>query len=126
MGKIKFPNFAVHVLYFTHYSMKKFISLTFFLAVFTSAYSQDFSYSFDGQLDQASINKLESDCSKISTIRSAKVKYKEDSKKGEIILFLVENKNQRAELDDQFNPTDLKKILIESGLAPGEFRQVKK
>ena len=59
MGKIKFPNFAVHMLYFTHYSMKKFISLTFFVAAFTSAYSQDFSYSFDGQLDQASINKLE-------------------------------------------------------------------
>lgn len=106
--------------------MKKLISLTFFLAFFTSAYSQDFIYSFDGQLDQASINKLESDCANITAIRSAKVKYKEDSQKGEIMLFLVVNENPRAELDNQFNATDIKKILIDSGLAPGEFRQLKK
>ena len=106
--------------------MKKLISLTFFLALFSTAYSQDFSYSFDGQLDQASINKLESDCVNITTISSAKVKYKEDAQKGEIILFLVVNENTRSELDDQFSPTDIKKILINSGLAPGEFRQLKK
>lgn len=106
--------------------MKKFVSLTFFLALFTNAYSQDFSYSFDGQLDQASISKLESDCSNITTIRSTKVKYKEDSQKGEIILFLAVHENPRTELDNQFNPTDIKKILIDSGLAPGEFRQLKK
>ena len=106
--------------------MKKIISLTFFLAFFTTAYSQDFSYSFDGQLDQASINKLENDCSQITAIRSTKVKYKEDSQKGEILLFLVVNENHRAELDNQFQPTDIKKILIDSGLVPGEFRQLKK
>ena len=106
--------------------MKKLISLTFFLALSSTAYSQDFSYSFDGQLDQTSINKLESDCANITTIRSAKVKFKEDAQKGEIILFLLVNENSRAELDDQFSPIAIKKILIDSGLTPGEFRQLKK
>ena len=106
--------------------MKKFVSLTFFLAFFTTAYSQDFSYSFNGQLDQASINKLEGDCLQFEAIHSAKVKYKEDSQKGEIMLFLEVKENQRAEADGQFNVTDIKKLLIDSGLTPGEFRQLKK
>ena len=59
------------------------------------------------------------------SVQSTKVKYKEDSQKGEIMIFLVIRENQRAEADNQFNATDIKKIIIDSGLTPGEFRQLK-
>ncbi|MEJ6615598.1 MAG: hypothetical protein QNL61_01675, partial [Crocinitomicaceae bacterium] len=101
--------------------MKKLLFVTFFLALFSTAYCQDFSYSFEGQLDQSSINKLEQNCANMVSVQSTKVKYKEDSQKGEIMIFLVIRENQRAEADNQFNATDIKKIIIDSGLTPGEF-----
>ena len=106
--------------------MKKLLLVTFFLALFSTAFSQNISYSFEGQLDQSSINKLEKDCANMLTVQSAKVKYKEDSQKGEIIIVLIVKEGQRAEEDNQFKATDIKRILIDSGLTPGEFRKLQK
>jgi hypothetical protein len=104
--------------------MKKLLFVTLFLALFPTAYSQNISYSFEGQLDQSSINKLEENCYKLQSVQSAKVKYKEDSQKGEIIIVLIVKEGQRAEEDNQFKATDIKGILIDSNLTPGEFRKL--
>ena len=106
--------------------MKNLFSLTLFLLLFSTAYAQNYSYSFDGELDQSAITKIENKCSEFESVTSTKIKYKEDAQKGEIIIFLVKKEGQRAEEDNQFKATDIKKILINSGLTPGEFRTLKK
>lgn len=96
------------------------------MALYNLSFSQDISYSFEGQLDQSSVTKLEKDCASIFGIQSTKVKYKEDAQKGEIIIFLDETNNRRAEADHQFKATDIKKLILNSGLTPIEFRTLKK
>jgi len=105
--------------------MKKLLVITFILAFVSMAHSQSFSYSFDGHLDLASLNKLEKDCAKLTAVQSTKVKYKEDVQKGELIIVLKQTEDQRAELDNPFKVTDIKQIIIDSGLTPGDFRKLK-
>lgn len=105
--------------------MKKLISLTFFLVAFASAFAQDYSYSFSGTLDQQSLDLLERNCAQVTEISSAKVKYKAEAQKGEILLFVAIKANQRAEADGQFAPADIKQVILAAGLTPGDFRSIK-
>ena len=105
--------------------MKKLLSLTLFILLFSNAFSQKVSYSFEGKLDFSQLTNLEKECLSLDQIAQAKVKYKEDSQKGEIIIILSELKNQRAESDGQFKAASLKQLMIKNGLNPLEFRILK-
>ena len=104
--------------------MKNLFSLTLFLLLFSTAYAQNYSYSFDGELDQAAITKIENKCSKFESVTSTKIKYKEDAQKGELLISLKTKSDKRAEADGQFKATDIKKIFLEANLIPGEFRKL--
>ena len=89
------------------------------------SFSQTFAYTFSGNLDASSIQKIEKECSNIVGMSKAKFKYKEDSERGELILILKENqKSLRAEADDQFSPIDIKKIMLDNNLSPISFRKI--
>lgn len=93
---------------------------------FTS-YGQDAAYSFKGHLDQGTLSKLENDCRLIVGVKSAKVRYKEDSERGEILFDLVELGETRTEGSNQdFSPVDIKTLIIESGLEPLDYRTINK
>ena len=104
--------------------MKKLIFLTLFLAIYCNVYSQNFSYSFEGQLDSQQISNIESRCLNLDQIDQAKVKYKEEAQRGEIVINIRKNENQRAESGDQFKASSLKQLMIELGLSPIEFRKL--
>lgn len=104
--------------------MKKIFSLTLFLLLFSAAFSQNYSYSFDGELNQSTLSEIESKCLKFEFVSSAKIRYKEDTQKGELLIHLIIKGDKRAESDGQFKATDIKQIFLDSNLNPGEFRKL--
>ena len=107
--------------------MKKIFTL--FLGIFLSIslYSQTYSYSFEGDLNPSKIAMYEKECLKFKQVSSVKIKYKPDSQKGEIIIVTkFKPKTQRQEGVEQFQPTDFKKFIINKGLSPLYFRELKK
>ena len=89
------------------------------------SYSQTFTYTFSGGLNASKIEQIEKECAKINSVSIAKLKYKEDSEKGELIIVLKENqKSLRPEADNQFSPIDIKRIMIDNSLSPLSFRKI--
>lgn len=105
--------------------MKNIFYLTLFLLFSITAYSQNYSYSFEGELNQSTLLEIEKRCLDMKEVSSAKVKYKEDVQKGEILIELFVDDKKRAEADNRFKAVDIKKILLDLNLNPGEFRQTK-
>ena len=104
------------------------ILLTFLLGLlsYSFSYSQTYVYTFEGDLELSSISFMEKECSTFQSIASVKIKYKEDSKKGEFYITLNEDeKNRRAESDFHFSPVDVKSYMISHNLSPLTFRQIK-
>jgi hypothetical protein len=77
-------------------------------------------YTFAGNLNAMSQQKLEADLLRQTYVVSAKIKYKAQSQKGELFLYTNE-KVQTSEGDVLFDITSLKKVLIENGLQPEEL-----
>lgn len=105
--------------------MKNILYLTLFLLFSSSVYSQNYSYTFEGELNQTTLLEIEKRCQDMKEVSSAKVKYKEDAQKGEILIELLEDNKRRAEADDRFKAVDIKRILLDLNLNPGEFRKLK-
>lgn len=105
--------------------MKNIFYLTLFLLFFSTAYSQNYSYTFEGELNQTTLLEVEKRCLEMEKVTSAKVKYKEDIQKGEILIQLLVDDKKRAEADHRFKAVDIKKMLLDLNLNPGEFRQIK-
>lgn len=105
--------------------MKNIFYLTLLLLFSSTVYSQNYSYSFEGELNQTTLLEIEKRCLDMKEVSSAKVKYKEDVQKGEILIELFVDDKKRAEADDRFKAVDIKRILLDLNLNPGEFRQTK-
>ena len=61
----------------------------------------------------------------MNQVATAKVKYKEDSERGELIICLQRGvQTLRAEADGQFSAVDVKSILLNAQLSPLEFRRL--
>lgn len=89
------------------------------------SYGQTFSYSFEGSLSAELISEIEKTCSNLPQVSSTKIRYKEDSKRGEIIIKLDDSAaKSRTELGDQFSPVSLKELLLQLKLSPLDFRKI--
>lgn len=100
--------------------MKKLIIFSFFAILSHFGFSQDYSYSFNGKIDSDQINLIEQRCSELPEVTSAKLKYKLESEKGEIIIH-VEPIKAFGEARQEFSAADFKKILQSFGLTPLDF-----
>ncbi len=106
--------------------MKSIFALFFALFISGISYSQTFSYTFEGDVDFASIARLETECSDIHGVYRSKIKLKEGSNKGTLIIELDSAlKEKRAEADNHFSATDVKSFLIENNLSPLSFTKIK-
>ena len=86
-----------------------------------------YSYGFEGELDVAKISQYEKECSSFQQVAEVKIKYKSDSKRGEMIIQIQKiNKEDRREDSPQFQPVQIKKFLLEKGLTPLNFKEIKK
>lgn len=101
----------------------KHILLCVCLCSFFSAFSQDFTYSFRGEISDTDL--LESKLLALPDVGAVKFRYKQEKMVGEILLFLKE-KNLSRENEENFSPVEVKKILIDAGLQPNQFTVLKK
>tara|TARA_R110002072_G_scaffold302060_2_gene483630 strand:- start:57778 stop:58098 length:321 start_codon:yes stop_codon:yes gene_type:complete len=104
------------------------LTTTLLFSLFLSGFSfcQSYVYTFEGNLDISAISELEKTCTKIQSVHSVKIKYKEDTKMGEIFIILDESeKNPKGEQEALFTPVDFKSFLISNSLTPLYFRELK-
>lgn len=104
--------------------MIKFVLSCSFCALTSFLFSQSYSYSFDGELSSEKQIELSNAVLKVNDISSCDLKYKPDSKKGEIIFYVKESEI-RSESSNEFSPVQIKGILIEYQLSPLDFRKIK-
>ncbi len=103
--------------------ISKIILLLGALCAFT-CYGQTYSYSFNGPLSQQSLTDISEKGSKFNHIKEFKVRYKEDSERGEIFIVIDNTNELRAEADGQFNLGQIKALLIQFDLEPISFRRI--
>lgn len=104
--------------------MMKFILSIALCAVSSCFYSQNFAYSFQGNLTVEQQNSLLKKILDLPLVSSCEMKYKTDSERGEI-LFNIKEKETRSEGSDEFSPVQIKSLFIEQELEPLEFRMIK-
>lgn len=99
--------------------------ITCLFCVLTSLlFSQNFAYSFQGNLSIENQNQIIKQVLEVSGISSCELKYKTDSQKGELLFYAKENEI-RSESPEEFSPILIKNILIQNQLSPLEFRRIK-
>lgn len=81
---------------------------------------KQYQYSFKGELNSQHITNLENGLSGLTFVTMAKVKYKNDSQKGEVIIHTSE-RTITSESDKGFDLIELKKTLISHNLEPIEL-----
>jgi hypothetical protein len=89
-----------------------------------SVYGQDYSYSFKGELDPVKREQLESSIDTLEGVDWAKIRYKEEAEKGEI-LFKIEVTKTEKESQTGFSPIVIKKLIIDNGLEPMDLIELK-
>ena len=104
--------------------MKKLIIFSAFVFVTQFGSSQNYAYSFSGALTTEQIAQIENRCSEQPEVTYAKLKYKLDSQKGEVILF-VEPNISAGERNVGFSAADIKQVLQSFGLTPIDFVELK-
>ena len=104
--------------------MMKTLLAILFCASASLLFSQDYSYSFKGNLTADKESSLVTKISSAEGVEYCKVRYKPDSEKGEIIL-TIEKKEIRSEDQEVFSPAAIKAILLEHQLEPIDFHSIK-
>lgn len=89
-----------------------------------SFHAQNFAYSFKGSMTQERQEQLIKNISSIPLVSNCKIKFKSDSNRGDVLIYVTETIN-RSESDIEFSPVQIKSILIEEGLEPMDFRMLK-
>lgn len=102
---------------------KLFLSCFFFVST-GYLFSQNFAYSFQGELSLENQNILTKSILEIPGIATCELRYKSDSKRGEFLFYVVES-NERSDSSPEFSPTSVKSLIISKGLEPIDFRKIK-
>lgn len=96
--------------------------LLFVISVFSTVFSQRFSYSFEGETDSTSVAAIGEEIERIEGVESVKPRYKESKKKGE---FLITTKKVLDKHNPYpFKPTLVKELMLNNGLKPLVFREI--
>lgn len=103
--------------------MKHLLSLAF-CAISYCFFSQTYAYSFQGNLSVEKQNLIVKKILDLPLVSTCELKYKIDSHRGEIILFISKNES-RSESSIEFSPVEIKSLFIEQDLEPLEFRMIK-
>jgi len=98
---------------------------TIFLITALAGFSQSYSYSFSGDLDQEQLLTLEKEVSELKFSEKVKVNYKPEQHLGEI-LFIQIIRSSSGDNSSTESPTSIKRILINSGLNPLSFNEIGK
>lgn len=115
--------------------MKNTLSILFFALFFGFSYvsvSQEINtlgqneffmmhyYTFEGYATQDKLDELEKALAKLEFVSEAKVKYKFEKSKGQIVL-VVKEKVMVHEGDKTFSPATIKQTIIKNGFSPMDY-----
>lgn len=89
-----------------------------------NAFSQDYIYFFEGTTDAQLMEQLETSLNTVTGVSECKVKLKEETNKGEVLIYLKKDV-PTTNLDQLFTPTDIKKLLLDYHLTPIQFIESK-
>lgn len=98
-------------------------AILFFSCTFAYGQQRVYSYSFSGVMDSSFVEQLQSETMEVEGVNAAKAKYKVEKKRGEIIIYTSEAKNEKDPF--VFSPSSVKAIFIRHELDPGQFIQLK-
>jgi len=87
------------------------------------AETKKYTFSFTGEASQMQLEQLQSNMHQLKGITEVKVNYKPDSKSG-LLYFSHAAYAKRGEQEDDFNPADVKRLIVEAGLVPYEFKEL--
>ncbi|KAF5035034.1 hypothetical protein DSECCO2_589830 [anaerobic digester metagenome] len=85
--------------------------------------TKKYEYGFSGKATQQELDRIETDLYQIKTITQVKITYKPDSFTG-MLFFTRSYYPGRGEQSDDFNAADIKRIITDAGLVPGEFKEL--
>lgn len=98
---------------------------TVFLTLVSSCFGQNYRFTFDGNLDNEGLKKVENEITALHLSDKITIHYKPEKKAGEILLFgfteAVSGDNTSSK-----TPIEIKTILISNGLIPGDFNELRK
>lgn len=97
-----------------------------FVLTTSTIFSQTYSYGFNGAIDSEQRTRLENSCTALPDVKSCKIRYKEADYKGELIIVISPIVKEGEEGRESFSPIDVKRILLDQGLQPLEFRSIDK
>lgn len=112
--------------------MKTLLLVFFSIIISSSAYSQQentdiknvekimYLYTFSGVQNEDQLNKVENEISTLKYVEKIKTIYKSESKSGQIIVS-VSIFHASAESGENFNSAQLKRVLVDNKLIPGEL-----
>ncbi len=96
----------------------KILLLTFLLIASTSAFSQHFSYRYNGSVSEQNSLVLQSKITSFNYFTDVKIKQKNQS--GEL-FFTIPTREQKSEEEPPYTIIDIKSLLLEFGLTPDSF-----
>lgn len=104
--------------------MKRLVLSSAMLFISGIIYSQEFAYSFRGNLTLEKQESIKKEILSLPRVNSCDLKLKPEKQVGEF-FFYVEPLNTRTESPDEFSPVMIKTLFIENNLEPMDFRQIK-
>lgn len=90
------------------------------------SFGQSASYGFEGALDPAQREQLETRCAAITGVSWVKCRYKDDLLRGELLIEPTPARSHAEADQDHFSPVFVKQLLLEFGLQPLEYVSLKK
>ena len=109
----------------TSTAMRTLFCQLLFLITCSISYGQDASYSFEGRLTEDQKNEILRKISTLPGIESAKLRSKDDSDRGEIMLYFEQlNQDAHAEgnANSPFSPVYIKEIFYEFQVVGIDYR----
>lgn len=106
--------------------MNKIVTILFLFFIQFS-WSQKYAFAFEGEIDTLQILSMEKEIEQFQSVFKVKINYKPRKKKGELIIQLnEEEQNKRGEADSHFSPAEIKAYLISKQLVPSSFLTLEK
>lgn len=102
------------------YAMKNLFVLMLACFLSSFAYSQNCTYSFNGNLSDSNKESLMNELSKIPLVENCSVIFKSEQQHGQLRFTLIKTK-ERNENESPFSPVDVKAILLKYALEPVDF-----
>lgn len=100
--------------------MKNLFVLTLACILTSFAYSQNCTYSFNGNLSDSNKESLINELSKIPFVENCSVIFKSEQQHGQLRFTLIKTM-ERNENESPFSPIDVKAILLKYSLEPVDF-----